>query len=102
MNALKDYLAFQFCLDGKTLFRDVSELLPGHVLIVKHGSIRTERYWEVHFEPDFTHPEEWFTSRLRDIVEDSLRLHLRADVPVGAYLRSEERRVGKECRSRWS
>jgi asparagine synthase (glutamine-hydrolysing) len=70
MNALKDYLAFQFCLDGKTLFRDVRELLPGHTLTVKNGSVRTERYWEVHFEPDFSHTEAWFTSRLHDIVED--------------------------------
>ncbi len=86
MSALKDYLAFQFCLDGKTLFREVRELLPGHTLTVKNGLVRTERYWEVHFEPDFSHREEWFTSRLRDIVEDSVRFHLRADVPVGAYL----------------
>lgn len=85
-SALKDYFAFQFCLAGKTLFRDVSELLPGHTLTVKNGVIRTERYWEVHFEPDFSHSEEWFTSRLRDIVEESVRFHLRSDVPVGAYL----------------
>ena len=30
VDALKDYLAFQFCLAGKTLFRGVQELLPGH------------------------------------------------------------------------
>ncbi len=31
-DALKDYLAFQFCLAGKTLFKGVSQLLPGHCL----------------------------------------------------------------------
>jgi asparagine synthase (glutamine-hydrolysing) len=85
-NALKDYLAFQFCLAGKTLFRGVSELLPGHTLTVQRGVVRTERYWEVHFEPDFEHTEQWFTRQLREIVEKSVRFHLRADVPVGAYL----------------
>ena len=85
-NALKDYLAFQFCLAGKTLFRGVSELLPGHTLTVQRGVVRSERYWEVHFEPDFEHTEHWFTSQLREIVEESVRFHLRADVPVGAYL----------------
>ena len=30
LDALKDYLAFQFCLAGKTLFKGVRELLPGH------------------------------------------------------------------------
>ena len=86
LDALKDYLAFQFCLAGKTLFEGVTEVLPGHTLTVKRGVVRTERYWEVEFEPDFDHTEHWFTSRLRDIVFDSVRFHLRADVPVGAYL----------------
>jgi asparagine synthase (glutamine-hydrolysing) len=86
LDALKDYLAFQFCLAGKTLFRGIQELLPGHTLTVRNGVVRTERYWEVNFEPDFGHDEAWFTSRLHDLVESSVDFHLRADVPVGAYL----------------
>jgi asparagine synthase (glutamine-hydrolysing) len=86
LDALKDYLAFQFCLAGKTLFRGVHELLPGHTLTVRNGVVRTERYWEVQFEADFDHTEEWFTSRLTELVENSVDFHLRADVPVGAYL----------------
>jgi asparagine synthase (glutamine-hydrolysing) len=86
VDALKDYLTFQFCLAGKTLFRGVYELPPGHMLTVQSGTVRVERYWEVHFEPDFDHTERWFTSRLRELVEESVAFHLRADVPVGAYL----------------
>jgi asparagine synthase (glutamine-hydrolysing) len=85
-DALKDYFAFQLCLAGKTLFKGVREVLPGHTLTVANGAIREERYWEVHFEPDFDHTERWFTERLRDLVEESVRFHVRADVPVGAYL----------------
>jgi asparagine synthase (glutamine-hydrolysing) len=84
--ALRDYFTFQFCLAGKTLFRGIQELLPGHVLTVRNGVVRVERYWEVHFQPDFDHTERWFTSRLRQLVEESVDFHLRADVPVGAYL----------------
>ena len=86
LDALKDYLAFQFCLAGKTLFRGIHELLPGHTLTVRNGVVRTERYWEVQFEPDFGHTETWFTSQLRELIDDSVDFHLRADVPVGAYL----------------
>ncbi len=86
LDALKDYLAFQFCLAGKTLFRGVQELLPGHTLTIRNGAMRVDRYWEVRFEPDFDHSEQWFTSRLRELVEESVHFHLRADVPVGAYL----------------
>ena len=48
--------------------------------------MRVERYWEVHYEPDFDHTEHYFVDRLREIVDDSVTMHLRADVPVGAYL----------------
>ena len=37
LEGLKDYLAFQFCLAGKTLFEGVRELLPGHRLRVRNG-----------------------------------------------------------------
>jgi asparagine synthase (glutamine-hydrolysing) len=85
-DALKDYLAFQFCLAGKTLFKGVRELLPGHTLTVRKGVAHERRYWEVEYEPDFDHREAWLASRLRELVEESVGLHLRADVPVGAYL----------------
>jgi asparagine synthase (glutamine-hydrolysing) len=84
--ALKDYLAFQFCLGGKTLFKGVRELLPAHTLTVRGGVVHERRYWEVEYEPDFDHREGWLTDRLGELVEDSVRFHLRADVPVGAYL----------------
>ena len=86
LNGFKDYLTFQFCLDGKTLFEGVKELLPGHVLTVASGTVSTRRYWDVYFEVDFTHTSAYFEERLRELLADSVRLHLRADVPVGAYL----------------
>ena len=88
LQGFKDYLAFQFCLAGKTLFRGVQELLPGHTLTVSAGTGRVEvrRYWEVYYELDFDHRPRYFEERLRELTEDSVRLHLRADVPLGAYV----------------
>jgi asparagine synthase (glutamine-hydrolysing) len=64
----------------------VRDLLPGHTLTIRNGVVREERYWEVQYEPEFGHSEAWFTERLRELVEESVQFHLRADVPVGAYL----------------
>jgi asparagine synthase (glutamine-hydrolysing) len=86
LDALRDYLAFQFCLAGKTLFKGVHELQPGHMLTIQNGTVRVERYWEINYEPDFDHTERYFVDRLREIVDDSVTMHLRADVPVGSYL----------------
>jgi len=86
VDGLRDYLAFQLCLAGKTMFSGVHELPAGHTLTVKNGKIKIERYWEVFFDLDFSHTPRWFEERTRELLDESVRLHLRADVPVGAYI----------------
>jgi asparagine synthase (glutamine-hydrolysing) len=86
VEGFKDYLAFQFCLAGKTLFKGIKELLPGHTLSVRNGAIEIRRYWEVYYELDFDHTSKYFDERLRELLPESVNLHLRADVPVGTYL----------------
>lgn len=85
--ALSDYFTFQFCLGDKTLMSGVSELPAAHF---SYYSTRQEitpvRYWEVHYVVDYNHTEKWFVERLRDLVGESVGLHLRADVPVGSYV----------------
>ena len=83
---LKDYLAFQFCLDGKTLFKTVRELLPAHTLQVTNGSIEVKRYWEIYYNLDFDHTGKYFEEQLYTLLQESVKLHLRSDVPVGAYI----------------
>jgi asparagine synthase (glutamine-hydrolysing) len=86
INALKDYLAFQLCLDGKTLFEGIQELLPGHRLSITSGRMHIERYWEVYYRPDFDHTQKYFTEHLRELLNDSVKVHTRSDVPIGSYL----------------
>lgn len=86
VDGLRDYLAFQLCLAGKTMFQGVNELPAGHTLTVRNGKIKIERYWEVFFELDFSHTVRWFEERTRELLNESVAMHLRADVPVGAYI----------------
>lgn len=85
--ALSDYFTFQFCLGEKNLVEGVWQLPPAHYAIVAPGeSPQAKGYWEVHYEIDYDHTEKWFTERLIDLLEDSVRVHLRADVEVGSYV----------------
>ncbi len=84
--ALADYTTFQFCLGGKTLFAGVQELPPAHLLIVEDGRVRVERYWEVYYGRDFDHSAHHFEDGVRRLLDESIDLHLRSDVPVGAYV----------------
>lgn len=83
---LKDYLAFQFCLDGKTLFRGVRELRPAHALTVSGTQVAPRQYWDVHYRLDFQHDSRYFEERIRESLSESVEMHLRSDVPVGSYV----------------
>lgn len=86
-NGLADYLTFQFCLGNKTLFRNVYKLLPGHsLLLTADGALQLQKYWDLDFTIDSDHSEEYFEHQLLRLLEDAIRLQLRADVPVGAHL----------------
>ncbi|MCZ8109103.1 MAG: asparagine synthase (glutamine-hydrolyzing) [Burkholderiales bacterium] len=84
--ALAEYLTFQYTIGEKTLFRCVHGLLPGHTLVVEGGSVSIRRYWDVQYEVDWDHSPRYFETRFRELVADSMKVHLRADVPVGGYV----------------
>ncbi len=86
-SSVADYLTFQFCLGDKTLFRGVKKLLPGHTLHFKPGGEPlVRRYWEPDYSIDAQHAAPHFQEQLTTLLEDSVRLQLRADVPLGAHL----------------
>src|SRR5258706_3544725 len=85
-DALAEYFTLQYTLGERTLFKHVNALLPGHGLVVENGHVRVFRYWDVKYELDFDHREEWFARELRGRIDESIALHLRSDVPVGAYI----------------
>ncbi|MBA3593207.1 MAG: asparagine synthase (glutamine-hydrolyzing) [Polaromonas sp.] len=85
--ALSDYFSFQFCLGEKTLMDGVWQFPAAHFATLSPGEPpKPMRYWEVHYRVDYDHTERWFTERLRELLLDSVRVHLRADVEVGSYV----------------
>jgi asparagine synthase (glutamine-hydrolysing) len=72
-----------------TVFEDIQELPPGEWLEADQRGVRGGRYWDFDFpEPgDFTvAPESQLAEELRGLLHEAVRIRLRADVPVGAYL----------------
>ena len=86
VEGFKDYLTFQLCLAGKTLFHGIKELLPGHFLTVINSRIEVKRYWEIHYNKDFDHTAKYFEEKIAQLLTESIDLHLRSDVPVGSYV----------------
>ncbi len=89
MEAVSEYLTFQFCLDSKTMFDGVKKLEPGQYLLweLGDGSRPAVRcYWKQKYEIDTYHTEDYFNDTLLLLLQDSMRQQLRSDVPVGVYL----------------
>jgi len=86
-NSIDHLFTFLTTPRSESIIDGVHKLLPGHILVASPGQRpRVERYWEVNFEPDYTHDEDYFVERLRELLEESVRLHLVSDVPLGAFL----------------
>jgi len=84
LDAFKDYLVFQFCMEEKTLFRGVKELVPAHCLTVTaEGGIDNRRYWQVFYQPDLYHTEQYFKEHLEELIQQSVKGAVRSDVPIG-------------------
>jgi len=87
VDALHDYFCFQFCLQDRTLFGGIRQLQPAHCGYVEpSGRADFRRYWEVHYDLDWQHTESYFVDQVKERLLDSVDVHLRADVEVGAYV----------------
>jgi asparagine synthase (glutamine-hydrolysing) len=72
---------------GDSIVAGVRKLEPGRLLIATAGrGSRIEPYWDLRFVPDGRATEEDCVQRLRELLEESVRLHLVSDVPLGAFL----------------
>lgn len=85
--AIDDLFRFGFVAGPHTLFSNIKKIPPSHVALYEDGALSLRRYWAM--------PEDGGRSRmtagelaeaLRAKLEETVRIHLRSDVPVGAWL----------------
>lgn len=87
---ISEVLTYWAPLPGKTAFAGVHALPPGHLLVVEEGrEPQVSRWWDWTFPPaggEFPVRMPEAAAVTRTLLEDAVRLQLRADVPVAAYL----------------
>jgi asparagine synthase (glutamine-hydrolysing) len=88
VRALDELFRLGFVPDPRTLLRTVRRVGAGHWLLYEEGRVKEQTYWRYRdaVTPDHAGSEGAWAERLRDKLEETVRLHLRADVPVGAWL----------------
>jgi len=88
--ALRLLLTHGAIVQPRTILRDVKMLLPGHRLIVTQGQEpRVERYWSLGLNRRAelrSRSYEDQVDAVRSTLEESVRLQMVSDVPLGAFL----------------
>jgi asparagine synthase (glutamine-hydrolysing) len=72
-----------------TLFEDIFEVSPGHMLVLESGRLQESNYWDWNFplhDGYIKGSDNELAEQLYDLLADATSIRLRADVPVGAYL----------------
>jgi len=89
IEALDAYLTFGYVPDPLTIFRGVHKLPPGHHLTWKDGRVQVEQYWDFPYQHPQDNPartEDDCIEELRALLDESVRIRLEAEVPLGAFL----------------
>jgi asparagine synthase (glutamine-hydrolysing) len=88
--ALDQYLGFGYVPAPRTIFGSVTKLLPGNLLRLPldGGAPRARRYWRIAFDGRDRRdaPQTDWEDEVEQCLRHSVRRHLIADVPYGAYL----------------
>jgi asparagine synthase (glutamine-hydrolysing) len=80
------YLRYGFTPPPYTLFKGIRKLPPAHSLTVCGRNVSVAEYWRLSYADKFKDDETVLRERLYELLDDSVRRQMVADVPIGAFL----------------
>ena len=84
--AIDQFLTYQYVPHPNSIYQRSNKLPPGHVAIVRESGVEIKNYWNVNWRFEADIGEQEAASKLDELLRDSIRLRLRSDVPLGAFL----------------
>lgn len=86
--AIHHYLTLQYCPAPLTGFKNIKKLEPAHYLLIDipTGQVIKKRYWRLNYSHKLSLSQEEWEQRILAKLEESVKLRLIADVPLGAFL----------------
>src|SRR3989344_7465362 len=86
-DAINNYLTYGYVHAPYTGFEGIYKLEPGHFLLLdlKTKILKKEKYWSLVYSNEVASEKEW-TERILSTLEESVKLRMIADVPIGAFL----------------
>ena len=80
------YLHLGYVAAPDCIFKGIRKLPPATLLSVEGGQVREWRYWRLPAEIEHGVSEREWTERVRVQMEESVRMQMVSDVPIGAFL----------------
>jgi asparagine synthase (glutamine-hydrolysing) len=86
--SLQHYLTLQYVPEPATMHRGIRRIESGTTFTVTDGELRTDRYFHPTFpiRPVAKDEQQALYDRIAEVMDDSVRMHMRADVTVGSFL----------------
>ena len=86
--AVEEYFALGYVAEPRTIFKQARKLPPGHLLLWRRGQPKPtiKAYWDLRFTLDNPISAEDACDELRARLEESVKLRMIAEVPLGAFL----------------
>ena len=84
--ALQHYLAYNYVPPPFTLFAGIRHVMPGTVLSISRTGSSTRRWWSLAEQTPAPQGFAQWQEEFLALLDDAVRLRLRADVPFGAFL----------------
>jgi asparagine synthase (glutamine-hydrolysing) len=87
VNALRQYLSFDYVPAPLSIYEGISKLPAAHSLTLEDGEVEVRPYWRLSYKKREPVPSvSEAAAQLRTLLEDSVRLRLVSDVPLGVLL----------------
>ena len=86
LEALDQFLTYEYVLTPRTMFTSVRTLPPAHYLLYQHGAVRVERYWDVASVAVRDWTDDEAAAALRESLGRAVSGQMMSDVPFGAFL----------------
>ena len=87
VQALRQYLSFDYVPAPLSIYDGISKLPAAHKLVLEDGLVEVERYWCLSYKTAKPIPsEEEAADHLRELMADAVRMRLVSDVPLGVLL----------------
>ena len=83
---LDSYLSLGYVPAPETMFKNIYKVKPGHYLCLNNGVLSETKYWDFSDVDEQPRSPSDCQDQLMALLQDSIRIRLRSDVPLGVFL----------------